>query len=254
MNLEEEFDRTEKLAHAAIRATGRLAAAARALAKAAAEGDIARIRRGGERLSQEAEGARQEAVNASAAWSLDPETEEQYLRAEFAEELLRTADASGFKMQRHDGAIVAYPVILRVLAGQRSVTLNRKRMTSLRPSRLVARLKAIQSRSLHGSPQAFLETLFSAYTLIAQGERAGSAVSLDEVFQVLTLSPGADYSKEDFARDLLTLDRSGITTTRRGAPISLLPPTRESRHTFVCATPEGEIVRFYGIRFGEEAQ
>lgn len=254
MNLEEEFDRTERVAHAAVRAASRLAAAARALAKAAAEGDIARIRRGWERLSQEAESARHEAANASAAWSLDPEVEEQYLRAEYAEELLRSADASGLKMQSHNGAIIAYPVIIRVLAGQRAVTFNRRRVTGLRPSRVLARLRAIQGRSLRGSPQAFLEILFSAYKLIAQGERAGAAVSLEEIFEVLTLSPGADYSKEDFTRDLLSLDRSGVTTTRRGAPISLLPPTRESRHTFVCATPEGEIVRFYGIRFGEEAQ
>ena len=254
LNLEEEFDRTEKVAHAAVRAAGRLAAAARALARAAAEGDIARIRRGSERLSQEAESARHEAANASAAWALDPETEEQYLSAEYTEELLHTADASGFKLQLHDRAIIAYPVIMRVLAGQRALTLNRKRVTALRPSRVVARLKAIQGRSLRASPQAFLETLFSAYKLIAQGERARTAVSLEEIFHVLTLSPGADYSKEDFARDLLVLDRSGVNTTRRGAPISLLPPTRESRHTFVCATPEGEIVRFYGIRFDEEAQ
>jgi hypothetical protein len=254
LTLEQEFDRTEQLAHAAIRAAGRLAAAARALAKAAAEGDIARIRRGVERVSQEAESARHEAANASAAWSLDPEAEEQYLRAEYTEELLHTADASGFKLQLHDRAIIAYPVIIRVLASQRAVTLNRRRVTGIRPSRVVARLKAIQSRSLRGSPQTFLEILFSAYKLIAQGERSGAAISLEEIFRVLTLLPGTDYSKEDFARDLLTLDRSGVTATRSGARISLLPPTRESRYTFVCATPEGEIVRFYGITFSEEAQ
>jgi hypothetical protein len=254
VNLEEEFDRTERVAHAAVRAASRLAAAARALAKAAAEGDIGRIRRGRDRLSQEAESALQEAANASAAWSLDPETEEQYLRAEYTEELLRSADASGLKMHRHDGAIIAYPVIIRVLAGQRAVTLNRRRVTALRPSRVVNRLRAIQGRSLPGSTQAFLETLFSAYKLIAQGERAGAAISLEEIFRVLTLLPGADYSREDFARDLLALDRSAVTATRSGARISLLPPAREFRHTFACATPEGEIVRFFAIRFSEEGQ
>jgi hypothetical protein len=156
VNLEDEFDRTEKVANAAVRAAGKLAAAARALAKAAAEGDIARIRKGSERLSQEAETARQEAANASLAWTLEPETEEQYLRADYTEELLRTADASGFKMQRHDGAIIAYPVIVRILVGPRAVRFNQKKITALRPSRVIARLKAIQGRSLRGSPQAFL--------------------------------------------------------------------------------------------------
>ena len=256
LNFEEAFDQAEKSALAAARAAGKLAAAARALAKAAAEGDIARIRRSGDRLAQEAESAQQEAANASAAWSLDPETEEQYLRGEYTEELLRSADASGFKMQRHDGAIVAYPVIVRVLPGQRAVRLNRRRVTGLRPSRLVTRLKAIQTRSSRGSPQGFLETLFSAYKLIAQGERAGAAVSLEEIFRVLTLSPGSDYGREDFARDLLSLDLSETTVTRSGARISLPASTgtKDSRHTFVCATADGEIITFYGIKFSEDVQ
>jgi hypothetical protein len=255
LNFEEAFDQAEKAAQAAQRAAQRLASAAKALAKAAAEGDIGRIRRAGDKLSEEAETARHEAANASAAWSLDSETEEQYLRAEYVEELLHSADANGLKMQRHNGAIIAYPLIIRVLPGQRAVVLNRRRVSGLRPSKLVARLKASQNRASRGSPQAFLETLFSAHKLVAQGERAGAAVSLEEIFRVLTLSPGSDYSKEDFARDLLSLDRSGITTTRSGARVSLPASTgtKDSRHTFVCATADGEIVTFYGIKFSEDA-
>jgi hypothetical protein len=254
LKFEEAFEETEKAARVAELAARRLVAAARALAKAASDGDIRRIRRGSERLSQEAESARQEAADASLAWSLDPETEEQYLQAEYTEELLRAGDASGFKMLQHDGAIIAYPVVVRVIAGQRAVRLNEKKVTALRPSRVIDRVKAIQGRSLRGSPQALLETLFSAYKLIAQGDREGAVVSLEEIFRVLTLLPGADYTKEDFARDLLTLVRSGVAASRSGARMSLLPPARHSRHTFVCPTPEGEIVRFFGVMFNEETQ
>lgn len=254
LNFEEAFEQAEKSALLAAQAARRLRASARALANAAAEGDIVRIRRVRERLSQEAESARQEAANASAAWSIDPETEEQYLRAGYTQELLRRAEASGCKMLCHDGAIVAYPVIVRVLPIQRAVTLNRRRMTGLRPSRLIARLKAIQAQSLRSGPQAFLEVLFTAYKLIAQGERTGAAVALEEVFNVLTLLPGSDYSRADFARDLLNLALSGTTVTRSGAWVSLPASTgtKDSRHTFVCATAEGEIVTFYGIKFSED--
>jgi hypothetical protein len=230
-----------------------MVAAARALTRAAAEGDIGRLRRAGQKLSEEADAARREAANACAAWTLDAETEERYLREEYAEELLRSAEETGLKMQQHDGAILSYPLIIRILPSQRAIALNRRKVAGLRPSKLAARLKAIQSRAPRGNPQTFLETLFAAYKLIAQGDRSGAAVSLEEIFRVLTLSPGSDYSKEDFGRDLLTLDRSGIATTRSGARVSLTG-ARDPRHTFVCATPEGEVVRFHGIKFTEDSQ
>jgi hypothetical protein len=256
LNFEEAFDNAEKVARAAENAARRLAGAARALAKAATEGDIGRIRRASERLAQEADIARQASGNACAAWALTPEAEEQYLRDQYAEELLRIAEANGLKMQRHNGSMGVYPFVIHVLPSQRVVTLNRKKISGLRPTSFVARLKAIQNRRPRGNPQAFLETLFSAYRLIAAGERAGTAVSLTEIFKVLTLLPGADYSKEDFARDLLSLDRSETSVTRSGARVSFPASTgtRDARNTFTCVTPEGETVPFYAIKFTQDNQ
>ncbi len=254
LNFEEAFDQAEKSALVAVRAAVRLAAAARALARAAAEGDIGRIRKTGEKLSEEADTARQEAANACAAWPLSPEAEERYLREEYAEELLRSADTGGLKMQRHEGTLAAYPMVIRILPRERALTLNRKKVSGLRPSRLVVKLKAIQNRKTRDNPQAFLEALFSAYKLTAQGERAGLAVSLVEIFEIFTLLPGSDYSKEDFARDLLSLDRNGINLTKSGARVSLPASsgTRDSRDTFQCVTPEGEVVPFYGVKFTQD--
>ncbi len=256
MNFEDAFDEVERGAQAAARAAARLAAAARALARAAADGDIGRIRKVGEKLSEEADIARQEASKAHSAWRLSPEAEEQYLREGYAEELLHSADAAGLRIQRQNGAMVTYPLVVRVLPGQRAVTLNRKKVFGLRPSRLVTRLKSIQNRRLRGNPQPFLEALFSAYKLTAGADRAGTAVSLAEIFSVLTLLPGADYSREDFARDLLSLDRTGTTVTKSGARVSFPASTgtRDARNTFVCVAPEGEMVPFYAIKFTQDAQ
>jgi len=256
LKFEEAFEQAEKAARVAELAARRLVAAARALAKAASDGDIGRIRRASEKLSQEADTARQEAASACTAWPLDSQAEEQYLREEYSQELLLSAQESGLKMQPHDGALVAYPVVFRVAPSQRAVILNRKRISILRPSRLIARIKAIQNHRSAGNPQAFLEALFFAYKLLAQRERAGAAVSLEEIFRIITILPGGDYNKQDFARDLLSLDRSGTSMTRSGARVSLPASTgtRDSRHTFICATPEGEIVTFYGIRFSEDSK
>jgi len=256
LSFEEAFEQAENAARTAELAARRLVAAARALAKAASDGDIGRIRRASERLSQEADTARQDAANACAAWPLNPEAEEQYLTEEYTEELFRSADTSGLKMQRHDGAIISYPVVIRVLPSQRLVTLDRKRVAKLRPSRLVARLKAIQNSKSRANPQAFLEALFAAYRLVAEGDRVGTAVSLAEIFRILTLLPGADYTKEDFTRDLLSLDRSGTSVTKTGARVSFPASTgtRDSRNTFVCISADGQLVPFYAIKFTEDIQ
>ena len=256
MNFEDAFDEVEKAAQAALRAGGRLAAAAKALAKAAREGDIRGIQKAREGLSSETDTARQEAANACVAWPFSSEAEEQYLREGYAEELLRSAETGGLKMQRHNGTLVAYPLVIRVLPSNRVIALNRKRVSGLRPSRLVERLKAIQNGKSRGNSQAFLEALFSAYKLTAKGERAGTAMSLKEIFGILTLLPGTDYSREDFARDLFTLVRSGISVTQSGARVSLPASTgtRDRRDTFVCVSPDGEIVPFYAIKFTQDAQ
>jgi hypothetical protein len=256
LKFEEAFEQAEKAARVAELAARRLVTAARALAKAASDGDIGRIRKAGEKLSQEADTARQDVANACTAWPLDSQAEEQYLREEFSQELLLSAQENGLKMQSHDGALMAYPVVVRVAPGQRAVVLNRKRVSILRPSRLIARIKAIQNHRLAGNPQAFLEALFFVYKLLAQGERRGTAVSLMEIFRILTLLPGTEYTKEDFARDLLSLDRSGTIATRQGARVSFPASTgtRDSRNTFMCVTPDGETVPFYAIKFTEDSQ
>jgi hypothetical protein len=256
VKFEEACEQAEKAAQAAQQAARRLVAAANALAKAGADGDIGRIRRASDKLSQEAETARHDAADACAAWPLDAQAEERYLREEYIEELLASAQRGGLKMQPLDGTLVAYPVVVRVAPSQRAVTLNRKRVSTLRPSRLVARIKAIQNRRSGGNPSAFLESLFLAYRLIAQGDRTGTAVLLIEIFRILTLLPGMEYTKEDFARDLLHLARSGTSTTRQGARVSFPASTgtRDARSTFICVTPEGETVPFYAIKFTEDIQ
>jgi hypothetical protein len=80
-------------------------------------------------------------------------------------------------------------------------------------------------------------------------------VLLADVYQAFTLQPGAqnEYSSADFARDIFLLDRSGLSTTRSGARLSLPASTgtRSARNTFTFVAPDGEVVTYYGLQFTE---
>jgi hypothetical protein len=77
---------------------------------------------------------------------------------------------------------------------------------------------------------------------------------LADVYEALTLLPGTngDYGKSDFARDLFILDRSGLTRTRAGASLSLPASTgtKGARGTFSFVAPDGELITYFGVRFG----
>jgi hypothetical protein len=252
VSFERGFAEVERAAGAVVKAAGMLGSAAKAMLRAAQDGDMADIGRAAQRMSAATEAAVQEAANARSAWPFAPEREELFLKEEYAAELVCAAEAIGLKIQRRDGLLVAYPSIIRILPSDRAVRLNRTRFFGLRPSKLAAKLKAAQNKKSRGGAQPFLEALHSAYELVA-GAEVGGVIPLAKIYKAFTLLPssGADYSRDDFARDLFTLDRSGINETRSGARASLPASTgtKESRDTFVCVAPDGEIVTYYGIRF-----
>ena len=256
MNFEQGFADVERAAGAVLRATRLLAAAARVMVRAAQEGDIAAIGRSAQRISEAAEAATQDAANARSAWPYSAQTEEDYLKEQYAAELVAAAQARGLEMQARDGLLVAYPSIIRVLPAERVVRINKTRSPGVRPSRLVAKLKAAQERKSRGSIQPFLEALYAAYLLVRGKEGTAGSVALGRIYRAFTLLPGSasDYSRDDFARDLFTLDRSGINQTRAGARISLPASTgtKDSRDTFVCVAPNGEIVTYYALKFSED--
>jgi len=93
--------------------------------------------------------------------------------------------------------------------------------------------------------------------MLVPKDRAGTAIKLIDVYQALTLQPGAtaEYGKSEFARDLFMLDRSGIARTKAGAAFSL--PTGTSakgadRDRIPFVAPDGELVTYYGLQFTED--
>jgi hypothetical protein len=256
VSFEQGFAEVEKAAGAAEKAAKSLAAAAKAMVRAAQEGNIGAISRNAQKLNEAASTAARESANAGAAWPFNAQSEEAYLQDRYARELLAIADSIGLKMQPRDGLLLSYPFIIRVLPAERAVRINKTRFPGLRPSRLAAKLKADQERTSRVAVAPFLEALYAAYQLVAVKHQGGS-VPLARIYRAMTILPGAgaEYTKDDFARDLFALDRSGVTQTRSGAGLSLPASTgtKAPASTFVCVAPDGEVVTYYAISFTQGA-
>jgi hypothetical protein len=251
---EQGFEDTERAADAAAKAVGSLLAAAKQLKKAAHEGDTGAIRKSSERLGLAIDAVRQEVVNARGTWPFGEDAEDEYLRNEYESELMAAARASGLRMDQRDGRLLAFPSIVRVIPADRSLRIDRKRVLSIRPSRIIAALKANQTKKPRFAPDRFLESLFRAYRLIAGPDTQGSTQALADVYEAFTLLPGAtaEYGQSDFARDLFILDRSGLTRTKSGASFSLPASTgtKGAKGTFTFVAPEGELITYFGVWFG----
>jgi hypothetical protein len=224
------------------------------LQRAASVGDIPKVRKSAERLALVLDSIRQEVANVESAWPFSPDEEESYLRDSYAADLVAAAQAEGIQIQQLDEGLVAFPSIVRILAADRAVRINKKKVPGVRPSHVAKILKAIQSRRPKATPEAFLEVLHRAYRLLA-GSEYGKTVALAGVYDTLTLLPGstAGYGQTDFLRDLFLLDRSGVTRTKSGSVCSLPASTgtKGARGVLAFVAPDGERVSYYGIRFSE---
>ena len=198
---------------------------------------------------------RQEFANTRETWDFDAEA---YLsNGLFTQELLRTARAMGVRLHEQDERLYCYPALIRIDAKERAVLIDKTRERRLRPTVLVSHLRDLQKRPPRFRPDAFLESLFEAYTAIA--ERQGKAlldgvvVRLSDVYDLFTLLPGQsrDYAKQEFARDIYLLDQSGVATTKKGHRVSFPASTgtRTASGLLRVVTQNGQEKVYYGIAF-----
>lgn len=251
---EESFADTERAASALEKSSSALLSAAKQLEKAAALGEIGALRRASERLSALLDTVSQDVLNARSAWPFGLGAEEEYLRNEFEGEFAEAARHAGLKILRVDQSLAVFPSVVRILPAERGARIDGRKIQTLRPSKLIDILKAKQSKRPKFSSDRFLEAVYGAYHLLVGGDRLGDVVALAKVYQALTLLPGTsyDYEQSDFSRDLFLLDRSGLTVTKSGARLALPASTgTKGGKGYSFASPDGEIVTFYGVRFTE---
>ena len=259
---EEGFGAVEAAAGYTAAEAAALAKAAKQLLKAAQDGNIGQLRRHGIRLTELLSSVTGHVERASASWPFDVEDERAYLEQRFGAELRAEADRIGLTITPDDERLVCSPSIIQVNPAARAVTIDGRKRSAIRPSKLAADLHAIQQAGPRGNPQRFLEALYKAYRILAPSPppdslvQSGHLVPLQEVYDLLTTLPGSgrQYSKTDFARDLYVLDSSAVDTIRSGdARVSFHGSTivRQGRRGFSFADRAGKRFTYYFIQFTE---
>ena len=262
--IERAFADAEAAAESARKAAAGVVTRARAMTKAAQEGNIGGLRKAQDDLGTALSTLSAEVRAARDAWRWSPEKELAYLGGDYAAELRTVAEEAGVALHERDGYLVAYPSLVRIQPTDRTVRVDRKNHRTLRPSFLARFLLRNQQKRSGFKPNRLLEQLCVVYD-----ELAGSSpvellpgprvVPLARIYKLMTALPGAsrEYDRTDFARDIYTLDADGPRQTRRGRSVSFPASTgtrrRSSSDIFSFVAPNGENHEYYGIKFTEPA-
>lgn len=252
MLTEERFSQAEAVAKAFDEAVSRLARDARALLKAARNGDHQRLKELPDRIAAAVAGL----PSVAGTWELTDEEVTALLRdPAYLSELRAVAASRGLRLDQLEETLVAFPAMLRVIHDSRVVRLGGKRLALLRPTAVIdAILRARRSSSIT-PPKQFVEALYKAARLV-DAEHLATGVRLSDVHEVLRLHPRQrSYGAAEFALDLHELDVSEVSATRSGAQITLLQPSTGSRgkDAYALAGRDGTPRAYQFVRFEEPA-
>jgi hypothetical protein len=174
----------------------------------------------------------------------------------YVKELLAEAAARGLAIvEGDDDRLLCYPSLLRIIPGDAAIEIDKVRDRRLRPSVLVTTLARAQEKGARFKAEQFLDSLRSAYELrvAADGKRADAVIRLVDIWTVLTMLPGqrAQYSKQEFARDLYLLDQSGVTRTDRSPRALHWSGSTGTKGAGVLTTVarSGQEQRYWGVMF-----
>ncbi len=255
--LEDALDLAERDIDATLKGLAAAMREAKKAKAAAASGqlrDLVQALGAASRLADQAAAAAEEARE---GWRFDDEI--YFADGSFAVEVLTQATAAGVQAFESDDRILCYPAIVQVSAADATVIIDKKKDRRVRPSVLVRTLAALQAKPPKFKPDAFLESLATAYdhVIARSGGRIGATAKLVDIYGVLTVLPGAtkEYTKQEFARDLYLLDQSGKTNTKDGRMMQL-PASALTRGSAVLATVtrSGQEKVYAGITFASEAR
>ena len=260
-SFEQAFDDTEKAADSALKSATDLAKQVKVLQKAARDGNITAIKKACSSLDTAVASLRQEVANAVQTWPYTDEEETAYLEHSYLAELRHATREKGLDTYEQDGRLISPPSVVRVLLRDRAVRIDKKKVSTLRPSYLADNLVNNSEKPPRFRADRFLESLHKAYLLVLGDQsskqltisRSGPVVLLANIYEALTLLPGSslEYDKIDFARALYFLDADGPSHTSKGARVSFPASTgtKSARGTFQFVGPDGHVHSYYGIQF-----
>lgn len=258
-SLEKALARTETDADVALKTATAAVSSLKKFRTAAQTGNLRELRKSIDTAEQAITALRQQFTNAKEGWNFDEET---YLSNKgFISEILDSAGQIDLKIFEQDDRLYCYPFLIRILPGERSVLIDKVRERRLRPAVLVKHLKDLQNKPSRFKPEAFLESLLSAYEIVVapRGKElinTGIVIKLRDIYDLLTLLPGQskEYSMYEFARDIYLLDQSRIIRTKKGLIVAFPASTGTKTNTGVITviTQEGSVKKYYGISFIKE--
>ena len=262
---EQAFSDTERAADSALKSAGVVNRHARALMRAAKAGNIAAVKRAQSDLDEAMKALRQEVDNANSVWPFHEDEEERYLQDGYADELIAAAQDVELSVYKQDAALISYPSIVRILAGDRAVRIDRRLERGIRPSHLAKTLLKNQRKRSGFSPARFLESLYAVYSVITResksdGDMLGGSDRIELlalIYGAMTSLPGIsrEYGRNDFARDIYAIETEGPRVTRRGYRVDFPASTgtRQRRaDVFEFIAPDGQRITYYGVRFSED--
>ena len=257
--LEPLLERTDAELAAVERQIGAAQKALRRLRRAAREGDLAGLP---SRMIEAAEAMERAAVPLRAtADGFTYDTAAAFADGSYLEELAAAARRADLTLVRRDGRVTAYPVVLLLDAKAGAARVGKKLDRRIRPSFLVAELKKLQSRPNRFNAGAFLDRLLKPYALLARAEAphwrpdrpgAGPLAALADLHEILTFSPAAaaDYPIEEFACDLLRLDRDPGARSARGHRFEFAGSTgKKGAKRLTLFDEQGEQHDYFALRF-----
>jgi len=253
--MEQALGKAEADADAALQAAATVTRWLRRVRSAARNGDTKALRSGLDSAQSSLQRLDEQVANSKEGWDFDDET---YIESgRYLRELVEAAQKAGLSVLESEGRLFSYTSVVRPSSRDRALYINKKRDPNLRPTVVVARLKREQQNPPGFRPQAYLEALYKAYSRLAASRglprEAQPDLLLLDVYELFTLLPGqaAEYSRQDFVRDVYRLHVSGVSETKDGARVqfhaSTVTKNQSKRLTIVTETGE---VRFYAtIRF-----
>lgn len=217
----EELDHKLKNAEAAANALAKAVKRAGALSKA---GSVAQLERQLAALPDLRRAVADAVGGLDGSWTFGTR---EHLESGYAAELLAVAQEAGLSLFEKDGRLFAFPYIVRLLPSDSAIRIGPATERAIRPKVVIDKLKALVARPQKTSEARFLDLLYKAYQRLAGNDWKrveigdGPDVRLSDIHEVITLLPSADYSAEEFGKDLLLLDRQTELKTRDGASFIL---------------------------------
>lgn len=247
--LEDALASVADAATGGIASTAELAKSLKHAKTAAATGKLAELEKAITQARQQIAIVAERISILESTWDFDAQA--HFESGAYKRELLDAITRAELKPADRDGRILCYPSVLRIMPNDQTLEIDRKKERRVRPSFVAAELKKHRGKKTGIKPERLVNILYTAYDVLVAGQKGTRVVRVLDIYALLTQLPQArEYSRQEFARDLLLLDMSDVRSTNAGKRIELYADTG-ARNTSVLSavTPDGDVRLYSGVEF-----